>query len=226
MSSRIADALILVLAATADAAVRLSCETTVPVSGGVMEIELWPDTSPMGVKRVMNLVNSNYFTDLPFFHALPQMVLFGIQPDAEKQRHWDRMGDIDDDPYPQNTAPNDDGLLFFSGDPGKKANSRSTLLSFTLGGKGLLANRNTPWEIPVGKIVKGMDVLNGIYTGYGVSPIMAWLNSTNINRGPHAPDSESYWKTFPKFDSFRQCKVVRDQEKSGDPNRRRMPDEL
>lgn len=80
--------------------------------------------------------------------------------------------------------------------------------------------------MPVGKIVKGLDVLYGIYSGYGVTPIFAYLNSTNTKRPPDVPDAATYWAQYPKMDRFRSCKVTRDHTPGTDPNRRKMFDEL
>ena len=110
------------------------------------------------------MADASFFSGLPFFQVLPGMVTFGIQPDAEKQLEWNSRGDILDDPMPQFSIA-EEGLLCFSGDPGKRENSRSTILFFTLGQKRLMANRKTPWEVPVGKVVKGLDVIKAIYSG-------------------------------------------------------------
>jgi cyclophilin family peptidyl-prolyl cis-trans isomerase len=153
------------LVSHAQSSVKILCETTVKVGDGVLEIELWSATAPIGVRRVIDLVNDEFFTDLPFFHAHAHMVLFGLQPDAEKQKRWDRKGDILDDRWPATHGEPAEGVMCFSGDPAKRDNSRSTLFLLTLGPKGLMSNRKTPWEVPVGKVVKGLDVLRGIYTG-------------------------------------------------------------
>jgi hypothetical protein len=43
--------------------------------------------------------------------------------------------------------------------------SRSTHVFFTLGSQPGLGR--SPWEVPVGKVTSGLDVMHGIYTGYG-----------------------------------------------------------
>ena len=43
--------------------------------------------------------------------------------------------------------------------------SRGTHLFLTLGNQPGLGK--SPWEVPVGKVISGLDVMHGIYTGYG-----------------------------------------------------------
>ena len=216
---------LLFLVASSDGAETLVCKTSVNVRvpervNGTLEIELWPHTAPVGVGRVRDLVAADFFTELPFFQALPHQIMFGLQPDAEKQRHWDRAGDIADDAVPHVSPPAGEGLLCFSGDPGKGADSRSTLLFFTLGTKHLMSNRKTPWEVPLGRVTHAtLEVLRSIYTEYGDEPQVAWLNASNTRRPAGAPDAQAYWERFPKLDRFRSCQIVHDSARaSGDPN--------
>ena len=200
------------------ASIRLECDTTVEVSGGKLEIELWPGTAPKGVKRILDLAESGFFVNLPFYQAMESWrVMFGIQPNADKQRMWDQQGDIADDAPPAASIPTTEGLVCFSGDPHKGANSRSTLMFMTLGTTHLQWHRNRPWEVPVGRVVKGLDVLRGIYTGYSDEPQLRFLDPTNTKRPGGVPDAATYLKQFDKMDKFHQCRVVRDDAPSSDP---------
>ena len=187
--------------------------TSVAVGDGVLEIELWQQTAPHGTHRVLELANASFFTDLPFFHAMEDhMVMFGIQPDANKHKEW-ALKDIRDDRPPRGAIPTIKGLLCFSGDPGKGADSRSTLLFLTLGNTHIAYARRRPWEVPVGKVVKGLDVLEGIYTGYGDEPQIRWLDPTNTNKRPESiPGAAAYLESFPKLDRFKECKLIEGQE--------------
>ena len=155
---------LLLLAGFAQASMRLKCNTTVNVNDGILEIDLWPGTAAHGVRRIADMANDHFFSDLPFFQVLDNMVTFGLQPNSTMQLDWNSKGDIPDDPMPR-ANPDAEGLLCFSGDPKKRVDSRSTILFFTLGDKHLYSNRKTPWEVPVGKVVKGLDVVKGIYSG-------------------------------------------------------------
>jgi len=73
-----------------------------------------------------------------------------------------------------------------------------------------------------------MDVLKGVYQGYGTQPHIPFLNATNPNKPESVGDVETYLeKNFPKMDRFRGCKVEMDEERdSTDPNRPPKHDEL
>jgi hypothetical protein len=121
---------------------------------------------------MVDLAEAGFFTNLPFYSVLTgppgvARVMFGIQPSESKQREIDDKGDILDDPRPcaGSLAPAYEGLLAFSGDSGKIADSRSTILFMTLGETRVEWHRRRPWEVPVGRVKKGIDVLRGIYQG-------------------------------------------------------------
>jgi cyclophilin family peptidyl-prolyl cis-trans isomerase len=158
--------LLFLLVAFAKASVRLKCNTTVDVDDGIIEVDLWPGTAAHGVRRIIDMAEDEFFSDLPFYNVLHNMVTFGLQPNAAKQLEWNSKGDIPDDPMPPSN-PFAEGLLCFSGDSGKRDDSRSTILFFTIGSeaKYLMANRKTPWEVPVGKVIRGLNVIKNIYAG-------------------------------------------------------------
>jgi len=226
------------LVAAAQASVRLKCNTTVGVNDGILEVDLWPGTAAHGVRRIIAMAEDSFFSNLPFFQVLENMITFGLQPDSEKQLEWNNRGDIPDDPMPPSN-PFDEGLLCFSGDPGKRDDSRSTILFFTLGNKHLMANRKTPWEVPVGKVIKGLDVIKSIYAGYGDEPQFALLNPTataknldgldGISRrwaAAAAKSADAQWARYPKLDRILSCHIERDSHPTTDPNPRSSKDEL
>ena len=174
-------------------ATKIYCETTVETGGGGLEIELWEETAPIGVQRTLELVEDGFFTELPFFRAVPRfLVQFGIPPSEDMQAKWNAKGNIKDDPA--SSIPFTDGIVSFAG-YGK--DSRSTHLFFTLGDQPGLGR--SPWEVPVGKVTKGLDVLHAIYTGYGDS----------VNQGRlHGKHGKDYLDQFPKLDRFRSCRRV------------------
>ena len=91
----------LLLIASAAAAIQqhVECDTTVAIGDGKLYIDLWPGTAPIGVARFVELIEGGFFTDLPFFRAIPRFLIqFGINPDTEKQNRWNAKGNIQDDP--------------------------------------------------------------------------------------------------------------------------------
>ena len=197
--------IITTLASLARCAVRVACETTVKANGGVLEIELFPTSAPIGVQRVVDLVEGGFFTDLPFYDVREgDMVLFGISPSAAMQKTFDAKGNIMDDDPPCSTVTMGEGILSFSGDPGIGRDSRSTILFLTLG-RHLAWHRRRPWEVPVGRVKKGIAVLRGIYAGYGDEPQLGQLDPTKDEAS-----AAKYLAGFPKMDRFKSCSIVRD----------------
>ena len=186
--------------------------------------------APRAVPKLTSLASGRGSTELPFFHVTQDMALFGVQPDAEKQRTFDLKGDIKDDAFPKVHSEERKGILCFSGDPGGKnfgEHTRSTIVFVTLNEhKQLMSNRRTPWEVPVGKVTSGLDVLKSVYAGHGEKPKLSWLNSTNTRRPAGVPDAAGYWAKFPELDRFLGCRVTRDEKPGSDPNRLRLADEL
>ena len=197
---------LLLLAATRVSAGRhIECETTVAVGDGKLVIELWEETAPIGVERFVALVEDGFFTDLPFFRAIPRFLIqFGVSMDTAMQAKWNAKGDIKDDQH--SDIPFTDGIVSYAG-YGK--GSRSTHLFLTLGDQPGLGK--SPWEVPVGKVIRGLDVMHGIYTGYG----------DGVDQGRlHGPAGKKYLDKFPRLDRFKACRVVTGVEDDAGPNAR------
>ena len=142
------------------------------------------------------LVEDGFFTDLPFFRAISGFLIqFGITPDREKARHWNDAGTIADDPRLPSQPVFTDGVVSFAG---YAKDSRSTHLFITLGTQPSLGKR--PWEVPVGVITSGIDVVHNIYTGYG----------DRVDQGRLSPEragAAEYLKSFPKMSIIKTCRL-------------------
>ena len=70
-------------------------------NGGVLEIELFPTSAPIGVQRVVDLVEGGFFTDLPFYDVREgDMVLFPPWLFHEVPAEWaPREAAADDDAH-------------------------------------------------------------------------------------------------------------------------------
>ena len=175
---------------------QLTCETSVDVGDGVFTIELHPEWSPRGVERVVELQRSGFFDGMPFFRAISGFLIqFGITPDREKARHWNDAGTIADDPRLPSQPVFTDGVVSFAG---YAKDSRSTHLFITLGTQPSLGKR--PWEVPVGVVTSGIDVVHNIYTGYG----------DRVDQGRLSPEragAAEYLKSFPKMSIIKTCRL-------------------
>ena len=182
------------LAAPATPRQRLRCKTTVAAGDGSFIIELRPDWAPKGVERVLALHKAGFFDNMPFFRAIQNFLIqFGISPDSQKHTDWMRAGNVDDDVMPDPPVPFTDGVVSFAG---YSKDSRSTHLFITLGNQPGLGKR--PWEVPVGQVVEGLDVVHGIYTGYGDKVNQARL-------APTSAGAAEYLASFTQIDRIKSC---------------------
>ena len=193
MQHRFIMAALLLVGSTAAGAKQIVCDTTVKVGDGKIVIDLWEKTAPIGAQRLEELVTDGFFTDLPFFRAIPRFLIqFGISPNTDMQAKWQANGNIADDPHPN--IPFSDGIVSYAG-YGK--DTRSTHLFLTLGDQPGLGK--SAWEVPVGKVVQGLDDMHAIYTGYG----------DGVNQGRlHGKQGAEYLKQFPLLDRFKSCVVT------------------
>jgi peptidyl-prolyl cis-trans isomerase A (cyclophilin A) len=126
---------------------------------GDFVIEVHRSWAPRGADRFFNLARMGFFDDTRFFRAIEGfMVQFGIPGDPTVAAKW-REANLDDDPVTQSNLR---GFVTFaqSGAP----NSRSTQV--------FIAYNNHPrldasGFAPFGRVVKGMEVVDSLYKGYG-----------------------------------------------------------
>jgi peptidyl-prolyl cis-trans isomerase A (cyclophilin A) len=170
---------------------RVNFETT----KGVFVVEVRRAWAPRGADRFFNLVKNGFFTDCSFFRYVSGFIVqFGIPADPKVARVWYRAN-IPDDPVKQgNTQAT---LVFATAGP----NTRTTQLFINLGdntqsldGQGFAA---------FGKVIKGMDVVGKIYSGYGEKPDQGRIQ----NEGKTYLD-----KNFPKLDSIKSATIVPQDE--------------
>ena len=87
------------------------------------------------------------------------------------------------------------GIVSFAG---YSKDSRSTHLFVTYGNQPGLGSR--AWEVPIGKVVKGMEVIRNICS-----------NGDRIDQGKKQPGwagHAKYLESFPKLDYIRSCQIL------------------
>ena len=125
---------------------------------GDFVIEVWHSWSPRGADRFYNLVKNHFYDGAGFFRVMPGFVVqFGISPQPEVSRVWERATIADDPP----TRPNIRGAVTFAT---AGANTRTTQVFINLGDNATL---NSMGFSPIGKVSSGMDVVDKLYGGYG-----------------------------------------------------------
>jgi len=126
---------------------------------GRILIELHRSWAPHGVDRFYNLVARGYYNDSAIFRVIAgKWAQFGINGDPEISQPW-RTRTIPDD---QRVESNVRGTVFFAF---KEANGRTTQVVINLRDNSETFDKE-PF-VPIGKVVKGMDVADALYAEYG-----------------------------------------------------------
>jgi peptidyl-prolyl cis-trans isomerase A (cyclophilin A) len=165
-------------------------------SKGPFVVEVERDWAPRGADRLYNLVKIGYFTDVAFFRAIDGfMVQFGINGDPKVNQAW-RMAHIKDDPVRKS---NTKGMLTFAT---SGADSRTTQLFINYGNNAGLDGQGFS---PVGQVVQGMSVVDGLYKGYG--------EGAPSGRGPDQGRIQSQGNVylqadFPKMDYITKAEIA------------------
>ena len=130
-------------------------------SKGPFVIDVHRDWSPQGADRFYDLIHKGFYDENRFFRVVPNFVIqWGIQGDPAVQLNW-RDKNIPDDPV---KVTNRRGTIAYAtGGP----NTRTTQLFINLKDNPQLDKRGFS---PFGEVVSGMNVVDGIYPGYGQTP--------------------------------------------------------
>ncbi len=117
--------------------------------------------APSGADRFYQLTRANYFDGCRFYRVMKGYVAqFGINGDPDVNEKW-RRNTILDDPSKQSNAR---GTLTFAR---AGINSRTTDIVINLSDNQRLDGTGF---VPFGKVIKGMDVVDALYSGYGDVP--------------------------------------------------------
>lgn len=145
--------------------------------------------APLGADRFYNLAKHNFFNDAAFFRIVPNFVVqFGLSADPAVNGAW-RNANIKDDPVTQTNKPG--YITFATAGP----HTRTTQLFINLGNNSFLDRQGFS---PFGEVTQGMDVVRGLYAGYGESP----------DQGAITRQGKAYLdKSFPKLDSIKTATI-------------------
>jgi peptidyl-prolyl cis-trans isomerase A (cyclophilin A) len=157
---------------------------------GDFVVEVHRAWAPLGADRFYNLVVNKFFDDAAFFRCVPDFVVqFGIPANPAVARVW-YSANIKDDPVKHS---NTRGTVTFAT---AGANTRTTQLFISLN------DRNTFLDAQgfaaFGTVVSGMNVVDGLYSGYGEKPDQNRIQS----QGKAYLD-----QNFPKLDSIKSTTI-------------------
>lgn len=166
-------------------------------SNGTIVVELHPEWAPIGVRRFKRAVEEGVYDEARFFRVIPGFVVqFGIPGDPEIAQKWMDNG-IQDEPVLESNAR---GTLTFA--KSSAPNSRTTQMFINLGDN---TNLDRMGFSAIGKVVKGMEIVDAITPEYGESPDQGMIQS----RG------NAYLKEyFPNLDFVKKATILTDSEQN------------
>lgn len=129
-------------------------------SRGTIVIEVHRDWAPHGADHFYDLVKSGFYNGDRFFRVVRGFVAqFGINGDPKTNANWSGTPIPDDPPMHENSL----GTLVFAAT--NAPNSRTTQMFFNLNNN--TASLNPQGFAPIGVVISGLDVVEGLYAGYG-----------------------------------------------------------
>jgi peptidyl-prolyl cis-trans isomerase A (cyclophilin A) len=168
-------------------------------SAGTFVVEVHRDWAPNGADRFYNLVKNGFYDNARFFRVIPGfMVQFGINGDPALNSVW-RNSRIPRDPAKES---NNRGYITFAMQGGPAGpDTRTTQVFINFGNN---ANLDGIGFAPFGKVSKGMDVVEKIYSGYG--------EGAPSGKGPEqeriqAEGNAYLTKDFPKMDYIKKATI-------------------
>jgi peptidyl-prolyl cis-trans isomerase A (cyclophilin A) len=176
--------------------VNVICETT----KGPVDIAVYPEWSPLGAARFLQLVDDGFFKDVPLFRCVENFLCqFGSVPPRPGAKTYST---IRDDPKVPSLRHFQRGFLSFAGNG---EHSRSTHMFIVLGEQ-IDSLGTMPWETPFGLVQADSmrNVVARFNTSYGDIP--PW------GAGPHpsrieAADGAAYLRrNFLALDYIRSCR--------------------
>lgn len=158
---------------------------------GDFVVEVHRDWAPIGADRFYRLVRNHFFTNAAFFRYVPNFVVqFGLPANPAVAKVWQNAR-IKDDPVTQSNKMGT--VVFATAGP----NTRTTQLFINLKDNG--PSLDSQGFAPFGTVTEGMDVVQGLYSGYGERP-----DQDMITR-----EGKAYLdKNFPKLDSIKSATVI------------------
>jgi peptidyl-prolyl cis-trans isomerase A (cyclophilin A) len=165
-------------------------------SKGPFVVEVHRDWAPNGADRFYNLVKNGFYDDLRFFRVLSHfMAQFGISGNPEVSKVW-QSAKISDDPV---TQSNTRGMVTFAM---AGRNTRTTQLFINTVDNSRLDAMGFP---PFGKVVEGMDAIDGLYSAYGEGA----PNGSGPEQGRIQSEGNAYLKAeFPNLDYIKTARIV------------------
>lgn len=154
--------------------------------------------APRGADRVYELVQEKFYDGSRFYRVVKGFIVqFGISGDPKQSELWSQLK-LPDDPVMQKNARG--SVSFAKSGPG----SRTTQLFINLKDNSRQLDGNN--FAPVGRIVKGMDVVDSLYAGYG--EVQNLRGAGPDAQRLEAVGEEYLERSFPRLDKINSATIV------------------
>jgi cyclophilin family peptidyl-prolyl cis-trans isomerase len=173
-------------------------EVLLETTRGEILMEVRREWSPNGADRFYHLVRHGYYDDAAVFRVRPGVwAQFGIAGNPAIARAW-RSSTIPDDPRKESNVRGTVAYAF------KDPNGRTTQVFINL--QDNRATHDGELFVPFAKVIRGMDVADALYAGYGE------LSGGGIRAGRQDPlfaGGNAYLKSnFPRLDYISRARVL------------------
>ncbi|HSF31679.1 MAG TPA: peptidylprolyl isomerase [Candidatus Tectomicrobia bacterium] len=168
----------------------------VQTSRGDFVVEAQREWAPLGVDRFYNLVKNGFYDGNCLFRVISGfMAQFGIHGDPRVSAAW-RQQRIQDDPVKQS---NKRGYISYAM---AGPNTRTTQLFINYADNSRLDQMGFA---PIGRVVDGMEVVDGFYAGYGEGA----PQGKGPNQGRIQTEGNDYLtKNFPQLDCIARATII------------------
>ncbi len=163
---------------------------------GGFVVEVTRDWAPNGADRFFNLVKNGFYDDCRFFRVIKDfMAQFGLNGDPKVSIAWYKAK-IKDDPV---VKSNKRGYITYAM---AGPDTRTTQLFINYADNSPLDKQGFA---PFGKVIKGMDVVDSLYNGYGDGA----PRGNGPDQGRIIQEGNSYLKaSFPKLDYIKSATIL------------------
>ena len=164
---------------------------TFRTTAGTFVVHVRRAWAPRGADRFYPLVKNGFYDGQRIFRVVPPFVVqWGISSDPDVSAAW-ANATIPDDPV---RAHNERGTITFAS---AGPDTRTTQVFVNLGSNEQLDSQGFA---PFGRVTSGMDVVAGLYSGYGDRP--------TAHQGEMAAQGEAYFAaSWPKLDTIRSASL-------------------
>jgi peptidyl-prolyl cis-trans isomerase A (cyclophilin A) len=164
---------------------------------GVFDVEITKEWSPLAADRFYQTVKHRYYNNTVFYRVVPSFVAQWGNNDTSVLNLWGPFK-LADEPVIQS---NGRGYLSYARS-GKETRGSTLFINLKDNPRldTVIANGVKGYP-PFGKVIKGMDVVDSLYSGYA-GTTMGKLDT--LKKYP-----ELFFKQFPKLDKVIEAKIVR-----------------